>query len=163
MIKIVAITHYLFAAACSRYFIKKDWQSWADKQISKRNEPESWLIDVSLASNIEELSKFLSDLMILEKCNEQETALFSNAVIGYYYLMYLSKKTSLSELLLMSGDEADGGLGATKTCEEFYEIQNQLKVNQALEKDPVFNEMITELYKPFKELAEKQKEILANF
>ncbi|MBQ4900405.1 hypothetical protein KB559_16330 [Paenibacillus sp. Marseille-P2973] len=159
----IPIAHYLFAIAFSEYYSKADWQNWADERILRLTRPEPWLIDVSLASNIDILSKVLSDLMILERDYMKNIPPFSDAVIGYFYLNYLSKKITLQELLLKSGDEADGGEGASIECEEFYAISGDLKKNEILIEDTDFQRKISVLYEPFRKIAQLQMEELESY
>ncbi len=163
MINIIPIAHYLFALAFSEYYSKADWQNWADERILRQTRPEPWLIDVSLASNVDILSKVLSDLIILERDSVKNKPPFSDAVIGYFYLNYLSKKITLNDLLQKSGDEADGGEGATRECEEYYSILNELEDNKDLDQDSGFIKMIEEIFEPLKCIALSQKEILEKY
>lgn len=101
--------------------------------------------------------------MIFESYTVKNIDPFSDAVIGYYYLMYLSKEISLRELLQLSGEEADGGLGATIECEEFYGILNQLDTDPNIEKDSTFLAMITKLYVLSEKIAVTQKEMLEEY
>lgn len=70
---------------------------------------------------------------------------------------------SLYELLMQSGDEADGGEGATVECEEFYAISNEVEKDARLVDDTIFQEKIATLFKPFRVIAEQQKEALVNY
>lgn len=159
----IPIAHYLFAIAFSEYYKKADWQRWADDRILRQDKPELWLINVSLAGNIDDLSKALSDLMITERSCIKNVPPFSNAVIGYYYLQYSNKEMTVYELLQRSGEEADGGEGASRACEDFYTILTELEFNENLVLDPVFEKKIIELYDPFKQVALIQKEVLDNY
>jgi len=159
----VPIAHYLFAIAFSGFYKKTEWQKWADKHILREDKPKLWMINVSLARNIDELSKALSDLMITERSYAKKDPPFSDAVIGYYFLRYSSKDISINKLLQMSGEEADGGEGATIECEEFYRILNELERQEDLEFNPNFVKMLTELFDPFKNIALKQKEVIENY
>lgn len=159
----IPIAHYLFAISFSGFYNKSEWQKWADELILREDKPKLWLINVSLARNIDDLSKALSDLMITERSYLRNEPPFSDAVIGYYYLRYLSKDISINELLQMSGEEADGGEGATKACEEFYMILNELESDKDLEFKHDFVKMIAEIFEPFKIIALKQKEVIENY
>ena len=159
----IPIAHYLFAIAFSGFFNKSEWQKWADELILREDKPKIWVINVSLARNIDDLSKALSDLMITERSYVKNEPPFSDAVIGYYYLRYLSQDISINELLQLSGREADGGEGATIACEEFYMILNELERDKDHEFKPNFVKMITELFEPFKSIALKQKEVIENY
>ncbi|MCY9668005.1 hypothetical protein M5X11_24290 [Paenibacillus alginolyticus] len=159
----IPIAHYLFAIAFSGYYNKKDWQNWADKRILREVSVEDWLINISLASNIETLSNALSDLLISERHNVSNLHPSSDAIIGYFYLKHLDGKLPLPELLLKSGDEADGGEGASVDCEEFYAILNALEKDTQLFGDIHFQKKLSLLYEPFRNIAEQQKEAVENY
>jgi hypothetical protein len=161
--RMIPIAHYLFAMAFSGFYNKSEWQKWADDIILREDEPKLWLINVSLARNIDDLSKVLSDLMITERIYMENGPPFSDAVIGYYYLRYLSKDISINELLQMSGEEADGGEGASIACEEFYMILNELESDRDLEFKHDFVKMIEKFFEPFQNIAMKQKEVIENY
>ncbi|GAC42098.1 hypothetical protein [Paenibacillus popilliae] len=101
--------------------------------------------------------------MISERHNIYNLFPASDAIIGYYYLKYLEGKLSLHELLLQCGDEADGGEGATVECEEFHAISTAIEKDERLVEDTIFQEKIATLFKPFRVIAEKQKEALVNY
>ncbi|MFD3262326.1 hypothetical protein ACE3MQ_27400 [Paenibacillus lentus] len=159
----VPIAHYLFAISFSGYYKKKDWQNWADQRILKQTSVEDWLINISLANSIDMLSDALCDLLISERFEVKNDVPSSDAIIGYFYLMYLDGKLSLQDLLLKSGDEADGGEGASVECEEFYAISNALEKDTLLMKDNDFRKKISALYEPFRKVAQLQKEELGSY
>jgi hypothetical protein len=152
----IPIAHYLFAIAVSGYYQKNDWQNWADQRILKQTSAEDWLIEISLANSIEMLSDALSDLLISERFRIKNLVPSSDAIIGYFYLMYLEGKISLQELLLKSGDEADGGEGASVECEEFYAISSDIENDTNLLEDTDFWKEISVLYEPFRKIAQLQ-------
>ncbi|RJX41889.1 hypothetical protein D3P09_07095 [Paenibacillus pinisoli] len=156
----IPIAHYLYEISFSGYYQKKDWQNWADQRILKQTIAEEWLNDISLANSIEMLSNALGDLLISERFEVKNRTPSSDAIIGYYYLMYLEGKFSLQELLLKSGDEADGGEGASVECEEFYAISSQLEKDIFLMEDTDFHRKISVLYEPFGKIAQQQMEEL---
>jgi len=156
----IPIAHYLFEISFSGYYQKKDWQNWADQRILKQKLAEKWLIDISLANSIEMLSNALGDLLISERSEVKNRTPSSDAIIGYYYLMYLERKFSLQDLLLKSGDEADGGEGASVECEEFYAISSDLEKDIFLMEDTDFHRKISVLYEPFGKIAQLQMEEL---
>ncbi|MFB5676360.1 hypothetical protein ACE3NQ_08160 [Paenibacillus terreus] len=159
----IPIAHYLFAISFSGYYKKKDWQNWADQRIVNQTSVENWLINISLANSIDMLSNALSDLLISERYELKNLDPSSDAIIGYFYLMYLDGKLSLQDLLLKSGDEADGGEGASVECEEFYAISNALEKDTLLMEDIDFQKKISILYEPFKKIAQLQKEELESY
>ncbi|MNJ37021.1 hypothetical protein D3C77_318260 [compost metagenome] len=159
----IPIAHYLFAISFSGYYQKKDWQNWADQRILKQTSAEDWLINVSLANSIEMLSNALGDLLISERFEMKNRVPSSDAIIGYFYLMYLEGKLSLQELLLKSGDEADGGEGASVGCEEFYAISSDLEKDPYLIEDTDFQKKISVLYAPFRQIAQLQMKELESY
>ncbi|MCG7410904.1 hypothetical protein MH117_26330 [Paenibacillus sp. ACRRX] len=159
----VPIAHYLFAISFSGYYKKKDWQNWADQRILKQTSVENWLINISLANSIDMLSNALGDLLISERFKVKDRVSSSDAIIGYYYIMYLDGKFSLQDLLLNSGDEVDGGEGASVECEEFYAISNALEQDKLLIGDTNFQRKISALYEPFRKIAQLQKEELERY
>lgn len=158
----IPIAHYLFAVAFSGIYSKKSWQEWADKQIMNLPIVQDWIYQVSLATNIDELSKALGDKLIEERNTDTNIPLISDAIIGYYYLEYLSGKITLKELLNKSGQEADGG-EASVECEQFYSILNEIEKNNRVTLNRHFVEDIEILYEPFKVIAEHQKRKLEEF
>lgn len=151
----MCIAKCLFAAAFSGHYKKNDWQSWADERILKNNKVEDWIYNVSLANSIDRLSEALSDKLIDEEHKNPSADLFSDAVIGYFYMEYLSEEIGLYELLNKSGAEADGG-EATLECEEFYSILNEI---DRKDKDPdnkEFLKSIKLMYEPFLNVAQCQ-------
>lgn len=109
------------------------------------------------------LSNALGDLLISERFEVKNRVPSSDATIGYYYLMYLEGKLSLQELLLNSGDEADGGEGASVECEEFYAISSDLEKNTLLMEDNDFQRKISVLYEPFRKIAQLHVEELERY
>lgn len=159
----IPIAHYLFAISFSGYYKKKDWQNWADQRILKQKTVEDWLISISLANSIEMLSNALGELLISERFQVKNRTPSSDAIIGYFYLMYLEGKLSIKDLLLKSGDEADGGEGASVDCEVFYAISNSLEKDILVKDDVDFQKKISVLFEPFRRIAERQKEELENY
>lgn len=149
------IANYLFVAASSGFYSKKEWQSWADKQILKKDKVDDWIYSVSLAKDINELSMALGDGIIQENYYANNEHPPSDAVIGYYYMEYLAGGISIYELLTRSGDEADGG-EATLECEEFYSILNEIDRNEKSIDDEEFIKNIRLMFEPFIKVAEQQ-------
>lgn len=158
----IAIAHYLFAAAWSGFYKKTNWQSWADNQILKLSSVDNWIYDVSLANNLDGISRALSDKIIDENYKNSNLELISDAVIGYYYMSYLENKITVYELLDKSGKEADGG-ESTIECEEFYSMLNDLEKNEYIRKDENFIKKIQILFAPFLQIALNQKERIEKF
>lgn len=157
------IANYLYAIAISGIYKKDDWQKWADNQILKNNTVEEWVYNVSLARDIDELSKALSNKIIDEDYYKHNESAPSDAIIGYFYIDYLAGNISLYELLSKSGSEADSGGEAMLECELFYSILNDIDKNEKLLKDKGFQKRITDMFEPFKEIAQQQKKHLEEY
>ena len=121
----VPIGHCLLAAALSEFMPAKEWQKWADRQIGEADEPEFWLIEVSLAGDVHSLREAIEPLFQYEQ-KVCEVPLISDVVIGYYYLMYENNQLTIKELLQLAGDEADGGMSEFE-CEEIYGLLNLIE------------------------------------
>lgn len=158
----MCIAKCLFAAAFSGHYNKNDWQAWADERILKNNKVEDWIYNVSLANSIDNLSEALSDKLIDEEHKNPSWGLFSDAVIGYFYMEYLNGEMSLYELLTKSGSEADSG-EATLECEEFYSILNEIDRKEKSIDDGEFLNSIKCMFEPFIKVAEQQKKELENY
>ena len=158
----MCIAKCLFAAAFSGHYNKNDWQEWADERILNNNKVEDWIYNVSWANSIDNLSEVLSDKLIDEEYKYPHFDLFSDAVIGYYYMEYLNGEITLYELLTKSGDEADGG-EARLACEVFYSILNQIDRNEKYINDEEFAKSIKSLFKPFLKVAQSQLKIIEEY
>ena len=101
------IVNYLHTVVISGYYEKEQWQSWADKIILNNENVQSWIYDVAVAKNKQELF----DAIAFEKCIEEfsKDTLYweTDVVIGYYYLMYKEDKITLSQLVEKVTDEDD--------------------------------------------------------
>lgn len=158
----ITIANYLFAAASSGFYSRKDWQAWADKLILKNDKVDDWIYSVSLAKDVNELSKALGDKIIEENYYANNESPPSDAVIGYFYMEYLAGSLSLYELLNKSGTEADSG-EASKECEEFYSILNEIDRKEKSVDDEVFINGIKCMFEPFMKVAEQQKKEIENY
>jgi hypothetical protein len=161
--KMITIANYLYAAVSSGIYTKKDWQSWADKQILNKDNVEDWIYNVSLAPDVDNLCKVIYDKMIDENYYKYNEFSITDAVIGYYYELYLENKLSLYDLIEKSAQASDSSGQCTIDCEYFYSILNELDSNITLMQDDSFIYKISELFKPFKDIADKQKITLENY
>ena len=159
----VAIAKYLYAISYSEFYKKEDWQGWADDQIMKKDPIEMWIYDVSLANTFSELREVLNNKMIDEDYHKIDTSPITDAILGYYFLMYKDNKLSPYVLLEKSGDAVDNGSGASEDCEFFYEKLNEIDRNQQLLHDKGYLKMIDDIYVGFMGLALSQKQIIENY
>lgn len=101
------IVNYLHTIVVSEYWKKEQWQSWADELILCNDELESWIYDVAVAKNKEELCLSIAHEKIIEVFDKETLYWEPDVVIGYYYLMYQEGRMDLSELFSKLADEDD--------------------------------------------------------
>lgn len=116
------IAHYLLAAALSKFMSSEKWQQWADQRIERCDNPEPWLIDLSMAKNIDEMRDAIGPKFEQEK-KYSNLPLISDVIIGYYYLTYKHGYLTTKEFLKIAGAEADGGMSELE-CEDIYSMLN---------------------------------------
>lgn len=100
---IIPVAQYWVSAIWTKFARKEDWQKWADHIISKNDNVEYWIFDVSTAANGEEFLKAVSDRLYEEdlvhrRMNTQE------AMLGYYYWMLKRNDLKIREFLKTAGD-----------------------------------------------------------
>lgn len=159
----IPIAHYWLAPAYSKYSGYKEWQSWADKLIEKNENPDYWLLAMSLANDTDELYLALKDQLYQEEvsgCRPFNN--IDNSMVGFYYLMYKDARLSTEEFLLKSGRQADGGT-ATIDCEEFYIPLNEFKKTIDERERLEIIEPVLMRVKPFGEKAEKEWAAILSF
>lgn len=101
------IVNYLHTIVVSEYWKKEQWQSWADELILWNDELESWIYDVAVAKNKEELCLSIAHEKIIEVFDKETLYWEPDVVIGYYYLMYQEGRMDLSTLFSKLADEDD--------------------------------------------------------
>ena len=92
------IAHYLHTIVLSGYYDPKQWRKWADDCILNRNDTPLWICNVSLAKNLEELFLIISYPKTVEFVDNSNSYWEPNVIIGYYYLMYMEGRLSISDL-----------------------------------------------------------------
>ena len=95
----MTIANYIYIAVISGYYSKSDWQGWADKQISNNDDVEEWIYKVSLAKDIDELCTAVYNKNIEECYYKNNECSQDDAVVGYYYMLYIEKRISLYDAL----------------------------------------------------------------
>ena len=159
----VTIANYLYAAAESGFYSKDDWQRWADNQILNNEIVEDWIYDVALAGDISSLANVISDKMIDEDYYRYNEFSITDAVIGYYYLLYTVNRMTLYDLITKSGQASDASGQCLLDCEQFYDLLNEIDSNEYLKTDSNFLNRIHVMFKQFEIVAENQKEILEKY
>ena len=155
----IPIAHYLLAAALSNFMSIQKCQEWADLRIDRADQPEDWLLDVSISRNISTLRDAIEPRFEKEK-QSLSNSLISDVIIGYYYIMYEDGKITIPELLKMAGAEADGGQSELE-CEDIYAVLNLLEGERS--EIHKINESLDQLFGDCKILALKQWEAIETF
>lgn len=152
------IVNYLHTVVISGYYEKEQWQSWADKIILNNENVQSWIYDVAVAKNKQELF----DAIAFEKCIEEfsKDTLYweTDVVIGYYYLMYKEDKITLSQLVEKVTDEDDAsGESRLFDSKEMMDVINNVKIGR------VDLKKIEKFLEPLAQEARKQEDVLKNY
>ena len=119
------IARYWIAAARSGRVKEADWQSWADKLIATSDSPDSWLIEMSLAKNVDQLWRALEPRLRQEQPDEMND---DDAVLGHIWERHESGEISLAECLQKAAEEADSS-SASLECETIYALLNELEAS----------------------------------
>ena len=133
----------------------------ADKRILRETHAEDWLISLSSERDIATVQNILSILMVSERYIVNNPPNLHDSILGFCYVSYLDSKLSLRELLYKSGIETDGA--GSIECEVFYTLLIELEKGMHSEEDISFLKSISEMYEPFKAIAEKQKNIVETY
>ena len=122
------VAHYLYIAVISGYYKRRDWQAWADRIIlnNDNDDLETWIYDVSIAQNEEQLYEAICDKKRIEYFDEDSKYSQSDIVVGYYCLLFQEKRISIEELTSKLLDEDDNASDA--------EILKDKKVIRLIEK-----------------------------
>lgn len=149
------IVNYLHTIVVSEYWKKEQWQSWADELILCNDELESWIYDVAVAKNKEELCSSIAHEKIIEVFDKGTLYWESDVVIGYYYLMYQEGRMDLSALFSKLADEDDisSEAGLFDFQEAMY-IWNKKRIN---------TETMESLFSPLANAAKEQLEALMHY
>jgi len=119
--------HFWLAAAEAGFAQPGDWQRWADIFIIQMENPALWLIELSMSDNRDAFMKATVDQRLDELAeNPLIYANYSDAVVGYSYILWNKKSDTVSQFLLDCGafvDGMDGSMGP----EEPYSILNEFE------------------------------------
>lgn len=160
----MTIGYYVYLACISGYYCKLDWQSWADRLILKSVNIEDWIYNISLAKNENELCIAVNEKKIGESyCGENKQPL-EDAIVGYYYLLYLENRISMYDLLSKLSDEDDiSNSSSIHEFQNFYDLWNLVKLNKDLITKKYFVENIHELLEPYRIIASDQLRHINNY
>ena len=151
------LANYWLAAARAGYAKPDNWQAWADRFILSVPAPPLWVINMSMAQDVEQLRRALAEK--LESEWETGTVTSSDdAEIGYAWLRYQKREIALADCLRLAGDRADAGTSHIE-CEIIYDLLNRL---EAGEPQARVESEARRLLAPFAEMAQRQWEIISN-
>jgi hypothetical protein len=120
--------HYWYAAVDSGFANEQDWRAWADRRIQDSDRPEFWIIEMSLASTVDQLMPSLDERLNFEReLNEWYTINTGDACLGFLYWSYKLGRLTLCEFLLKAGRMADDGNGSLIQPEGPYMILIELR------------------------------------
>lgn len=106
------VAHYLYMAVISGYYKRGDWQAWADRIILNNDDLETWIYDVSIAQNEEQLYEAICDKKRSEYFDKDSEYSQSDIIVGYYCLLFQEKRISIEELTSKLLDEDDNASDA---------------------------------------------------
>lgn len=158
------IANYLMIAVSSGYYIKKDWQNWADNIISRDTKFEYWIYEVSIAKSKEELYIAIID-KVYEECF-RESSLYEkeDCIIGYYFLMYKEGRLSFSNLLYNLYFEDDLSNDALILDNlNFKYLVNAIKKTKCLKYYSLYKNLLLEMIKPIELYVLGQQKILKTY
>jgi hypothetical protein len=119
---------YWLAAGQGGYGRRDDWADWADQIIARRPDPDPWILELSLARDINDLWRVLKARIDLEVQQGFDRSLIDEAVLGYFWLRFERGDLNLETCLDMAGKHADS-YDTSVDCEVFYSLLNRLEAN----------------------------------
>lgn len=158
------IASYLMIAVSSGYYVKKDWQSWADNIIVKGLTLEYWIYEVSIAKNEEEVYIAIIDKIYEEYFSELSLYGKKDCIIGYYFLMYKEGRLSLSNLLYKLYFEDDPSYEALILDDlKFKYLVDTIKKTKSLKYYSLYKNLLLEMIKPIELYVLDQQKILRTY
>ena len=117
---------------------------------------QSWIYDVSIATDFTALCKAIGERMEEESWRECPSYTITELILGGYYHLYQNHYITLYQLLEQAGKVTDGG-NAEKECEYFYEILNEIDKQPKLEKSNKLKKELHDYLEPLREEIIKRK------
>lgn len=164
MCKDTLVAHYLHTAVSSEYYVKKDWEEWADRIIMNKENLDMWIYDVSIAKNLEEFFSAIYPQLCQEYFEEDDVYSEPDIIIGYYYIMYKEGRMTLFELLSRVNDDDDASSGAMLyRNKRFKELIHKLFKDILLQQEMQYVKELETIIAPLEKAAFRQQKILENY
>jgi hypothetical protein len=131
--------------------------AWADGQIARLPQPPPWLIELSLARNLEGVRR--AERAAGERAEAPDAG---QLYLGFLYLAHESGRLPMAKLLLEAGRFADGRghESAIPECEAFYLLLNEIDGGgPTLPEEGPLDDRVSELFAP---MAAKARRALAD-
>lgn len=156
------ITRKAFVVWASRveagYCSLSDVTQWADEQITARDHPPDWLLDLSLASSLEEAARLLRCGSEQELCSPGDvypSQRWGELYLGFLFLRYERGELVLAELLKLAGQKSDG-TECGIDWSAFYLLLNEIDGGGPVTpSDRPLSDRVREVFIPFAGLAQK--------
>ncbi|QDU81876.1 hypothetical protein Pla110_36270 [Polystyrenella longa] len=144
---------YWNAASVTGFAGPDDWQPWADQLISVWDSPALWILNMSLAKDIDSLRSAIWERRRQENgANHDKSRIANQGALGYLYLLKKDSPEVLYEFLKDAGIAADM-CSVGMDPEEPYGILNELEKTHDL---LTAEKKTHELFEPFLEAAMNQ-------
>lgn len=144
----------VWTAAIETGFVQQtEWVAWADRQIAQLDRPPMWILDLSLVHSSESALSVLWPACRNVPSDVWMKLDWTGVYLGFWYLRYKRGELSMLELLLRSGDKADGA-GCRIDCSAFYVLANEIDGGgPTVPSNRPLADRIAELFMPLAELA----------
>lgn len=146
---------YWLAAAESGFARREEWAGWADAWIAHTENQPNWIIDLSLATSLDDLWRILTPQIDQEVQQGFDRIEISDAVLGYLWLRFERGDIDLRTCLELAGRHADA-YDTSVECEAFFALLNNLEGGQDV------NNAAMTLFAPFRRLATQQWTVLSS-
>lgn len=120
----------LWAAIEAGYFVRGEWEVWAERRIDEDNTVPSWLFDLSRASTVGEALSALAEGTTADDWNEGGPLGrldFTSLQLGFLYLRHHRGEMDLAALLRAAGELADVKDYDQPSCEAFFLLLHEVE------------------------------------
>lgn len=118
------------AAACAEFVTVDDWQRWADSKIEQFDKVPYWVLELSTASNLNELLILTQEATYQLDLQRPGARKYGRELVGFIFIRYQLGKISIHRLLELAGLVTDNGCGYGWGPESYYEILNDLEAEK---------------------------------